>query len=77
MKNKKQKTKQKKKKGLCGLLVSALALQAEGRGFASRWSRKNSDVSTPTSYSICPGLSIKWTGSGFVIDSDTVYVWSM
>ena len=35
-KTKKQQKKKKKKNGLGGLLVSALALQAEGRWFASR-----------------------------------------
>ena len=32
-------------------------------------------TNTPSSYSTCPGLSIKWTGRRFVTDSGTKCAW--
>ena len=62
--------------GLGGLLVSALDLQAGYRGFESRSGRDNfQTISTPSSYSTCPGLSIKWTGQRLVTDSGTKCAW--
>ena len=44
-------------------MVNILDSQVEGRGFESRAGRENFEIiSTPSSYSTCPGLSIKWTG---------------
>ena len=50
--------------------VSAFNLQAEGCGFKSCSSRENFQIiSTPSSYSTCHGLSIKWTRRRLVTDS--------
>ena len=62
--------------GLGGLVVSALDFQAGYRGFESRSRRDNfQTISTPSSYSTCPGLSIKWTGRRLVTDSGTKCAW--
>ena len=59
-------------RGLGGLVVSALDFQAGYRGFESRSGRDNfQTISMPSSYSTCPGLSIKWTGRRLVTDSGT------
>ena len=48
-------------------MVSALDFQAGYRGLESRSGRDNvQTISTPSSYSTCPGLNIKWTGRRFV-----------
>ena len=61
---------------LGGLVVSALDFQAGYRGFESRSGRDNFQIIiTPSSYSTCPGLSIKWTGRRLVIDSGTKCAW--
>ena len=53
-------------------MVSALDFQAGYRGFDSHSGRDNfQTISTPSSYSTCPGLSIKWTGRRLVTDSGT------
>ena len=58
--------------GLGGLVVSALDFQAGYRGFESRSGRDNfQTIITPSSYSTCPGLSIKWTGRRLMTDSGT------
>ena len=50
--------------------------QAGYRGFESRSGRDNfQTISTPSSYSTCPGLSIKWTGRRLVTDSGTKCAW--
>ena len=57
-------------------MVSALEFQAGYRGFESRSGRDNFQIIiTPSSYSTCPGLSIKWTGRRLVIDSGTKCAW--
>ena len=57
-------------------MVSALDFQAEYRGFKSRSDRDNFQIiSTPNSYSTCPGLNIKWTGRRYVTDSGTKCAW--
>ena len=57
-------------------MVSALDFQAGYRGFESRSGRDNfQTISTPSSYSTCPGLSIKWTGRRLVTDSGTRCAW--
>ena len=57
-------------------MVSALDFQAGYRGFESPSGRDNFEtISTPTSYSMWPGLSIKWTGRRLVIDSGTKCAW--
>ena len=57
-------------------MVSALDLHAGYRGFESRSGRDNfQTISTPCSYSTCPGLSIKWTGRRLVTDSGTMCAW--
>ena len=62
--------------GLGGLVVSALDFQAVYRGFESRSGRDNfQTIITPSSYSTCPGLSIKWTGRHLVTDSGTKCAW--
>ena len=62
--------------GLGGLGVSALDFQAGYRGFESRSGRDNfQTISTPSSYSTCPGLSIKWTGRRLVTDSGIKCAW--
>ena len=61
---------------LGGLVVSALDFQAGYRGFESRSGRDNfQTISAPSSYSTCPGLSIKWTGRRLVTDSGTKCAW--
>ena len=62
--------------GLGGVVVSALDFQAGYRGFESRSGRDNfQTIITPSSYSTCPGLSIKWTGRRLVTDSGTKCAW--
>ena len=62
--------------GLDGLVVSALDFQAGYRGFEFRSGRDNfQSISTPSLYSTCPVLSIKWTGRRFVTDSGTKCAW--
>ena len=62
--------------GLGGLVVSALDFQAGYCGFESRSGRDNfQTISAPSSYSTCPGLSIKWTGRRLVTDSGTKCAW--
>ena len=62
--------------GLGGLVVSALDFQTGYRGFESRSGRDNfQTIITPSSYSTCPGLSIKWTGRRLVIDSGIKCAW--
>ena len=57
-------------------MVSALDFQAGYLGFESRSGRDNfQTISTPSSYSTCPGLSIKWTGRRLVTDSGTKCAW--
>ena len=57
-------------------MVSALDFQAGYHGFESRSGRDNiQTISTPSSYSTCPGLSIKWTGRRLVTDSGTKCAW--
>ena len=62
--------------GLGGLEVSALDFQAGYSGFKSHSGRDNfQTISTPSSYSTCPGLSIKWTGWHLVTDRGTKSAW--
>ena len=57
-------------------MVSALDFQAGYRGFESRSGRDNFQIIImPSSYSTCPGLSIKWTGWRLVTDSGTKCAW--
>ena len=57
-------------------MVSALDFQAGYRGFESRSVRDNfQTIITPSSYSTCPGLSIKWTWRRLVTDSGTKCAW--
>ena len=57
-------------------MVSALDFQAGYRGFESRSGRDNfQTISTPSSYSTCPELSIKWTGRRLLTDSGTKCAW--
>ena len=57
-------------------MVSALDFQAGYHGLESRSGRDNfQTISTPSSYSTCPGLSIKWTGQCLVTDSGTKCAW--
>ena len=50
--------------------------QAGYHGFESRSGRDNvQTISTPSSYSTCPGLTIKWTGRRLVTDSGTKCAW--
>ena len=57
-------------------MVSALDFQVGYRGFESRSGRDNfQTISAPSSYSTCPGLSIKWTGLHLVTDSGTKCAW--
>ena len=61
---------------LGGLVVRAFDFQAGYRGFESRSGRDNfQTITTPSSYSTCPGLSIKWTGRRLVTDSGTKCAW--
>ena len=53
-------------------MVSALDFQAGYRGFESRSDQDNfQTISTSSSYSTCPGLSIKLTGRRLMTDSGT------
>ena len=64
------------RRGLGGLMVSVLDFQAGYQGFKSRSGRDNfQTISTPSSYSTCPGLSIKWPGRRLVTDSGTKCAW--
>ena len=55
---------------------SVLDFHAGYRGFESCLGRDNfQTISTPSSYSTCPGLSIKWTGHRLVTDSGTKCAW--
>ena len=57
-------------------MVSALDFQAGYHGFESHLGRDNfQTISTPSSYSMCPRLSIKWTGQRLVTDSGTKCAW--
>ena len=57
-------------------MVSALDFHAGYRGFESRSGRNNlQTISTPSSYSTSPGLSIKWTGRHLLTDSGTKCAW--
>ena len=57
-------------------MVSALDFQAGYYGFESSSGQDNfQTISTPTSYSTSPGLSIKWTWPRLVTDSDTKCAW--
>ena len=57
-------------------MVSALDFEAGYRGFESRSVRDNiQTINTPSSFSTCPGLSIKWTGRRLVTDSGTKCAW--
>ena len=59
-------------------MVSALDFQAGYRGFESHSGRDNfQTISTPSSYSTCLGLSIKWTRRCLVIAAPSVHGWSM
>ena len=61
---------------LGGLVVIIRDLHAGYRGFESRSGPDNfQTISTPSSYSTCPGLSIKWTGRRLVTDSGTKCAW--
>ena len=63
-------------RGLVGLVVSALDFQLGYRGFESCSGRDNfQTISMPSSYSKCPGLSIKWTGQRLMTDSGTKCAW--
>ena len=58
------------------IVVSALDFQTGYRGIESRSGRDNfQTIITPSSYSTCPGLSIKWTGRRLVTDSGTKCTW--
>ena len=57
-------------------MVSALDFKAGYRGFESRSGRDNfRTIRTPSLYSACPGLSIKWTGWHLLTDSGTKCAW--
>ena len=57
-------------------MVCALDFQAGYRGFEFHSGRDNfQTINTPSSYSTCPGLSIKWTGRHLVTDSGTKCAW--
>ena len=57
-------------------MISVLDFQAGYRGFETRSDRDNFQIiGRPSSYSMCPGLSIKWTGRRFVTDSGTKCAW--
>ena len=62
--------------GLDGLVVSALNFKWDIVGSNPAWVETNfQTISRPSSYSMCPGLSIKWTGQRLVIDSRTECAW--
>ena len=53
-------------------MVSALDFHKEYCGFESSSEQDNfQTISTLSSYSTCPGLSLKWTGRCLVTDSGT------
>ena len=57
-------------------MVSAFDFQAGYRGFESRSGRDSfQTIITPSSYSACPGLCIKWTGWRLVTDNGTKCAW--
>ena len=57
-------------------MVRARDFQAGYHGFESHSSRDNfQSISTPSSYSTCPGLSIKWTRRLLMTDSGTKCAW--
>ena len=57
-------------------MVSALNFHVGYRGFESRSGQDNfQTISTPSSYSTCPGFSIKWTGRCLVTDSGYKCEW--
>ena len=57
-------------------MVSALDFHARYCGFKSCSDQDNfQTISTPSSYSMCPGLNIKWTGRCLVTDSGTKCAW--
>ena len=57
-------------------MVSTLDFQAGHLGFKFRSGRDNFQIiSMPSSYLMCPGLSIKWTGQRLVTDSGTKCAW--
>ena len=61
---------------LGGLVVSLLDFQAGYRGFESCSGLDNfQTIITPSSYSTCPGLRVKWTGRRLVTDSGTKCAW--
>ena len=65
-----------KSKNAASVRLGALDFQAGYRGFESRSGRDNfQTIIMPSSYSTCPGLSIKWTGRRLVIDSGTKCAW--
>ena len=62
--------------GLGGLRVSTLDFQVGYHGFESSTGRDNfQTISLLSSYSTCPGLSIKWAGWCLVTDSSTKCAW--
>ena len=57
-------------------MVSIVDFQVGYHGFESRSCRDNfQTIRMPSSYSTCPGLSIKWTGQRLVTDSCTKCAW--
>ena len=57
-------------------MVSAFDFQAGHREFQSRSDRENfQTIRTPSSNSMCSGLSVKWTGQRLVTDSGTKCAW--
>ena len=52
---------------LSGLPICVVLPKASSNNFQT--------ISTPSSYSTCPGLSIKWTGRHLVTDSGTKCAW--
>ena len=64
-------------RGKFGIFVSDVTLAVKDPKSIKRlWTaREGSGYITPSSYSTCPGLSIKWTGRRLVIDSGTKCAW--
>ena len=57
-------------------MLGTVDFQAEYRGFESHSGRDNfQTISTPSSYSTCPGLSVKWTGRRLLTAGDTKSAW--
>ena len=57
-------------------MVSTLDFQVGYRGFKYCSGRDNfQTISKPSTFSTCPGLSIKWTGRRLVTDSGTKCAW--